>query len=76
MISVVHESCFSESSKYLTEKLRLVNFLESDKEKMIDFGEIYMTDVRKVSYCVGIVSDVVSKVSNCVKIVSDSVKKV
>ena len=41
MMSVVHESCFSESSKYLTEKLRLVNFLESDKAKMIDFGEIY-----------------------------------
>ena len=35
-----------------------------------------VTDVRKVSYCVGIVSDVVSKVSNCVKIVSDGVKKV
>jgi hypothetical protein len=35
-----------------------------------------VTDVRKVSNCVGIVSDVVSKVSNCVKIVSDGVKKV
>ena len=35
-----------------------------------------VTDVRKVSYCVGIVSDVVGKVSNCVKIVSDGVKKV
>ena len=34
-----------------------------------------VTDVRKVSYCVGIVSDVVSKVSNCVKIVSDGVKE-
>ena len=47
MISVVHESCFSESSKYLTEKLRLVNFLESDKEKMIDFGEIYSGDGKQ-----------------------------
>ena len=40
-------SCFSESSKYLTEKLRLVNFLESDKEKMIDFGEIYSGDRKQ-----------------------------
>ena len=38
-MSVVHESCLSESSKYLTEKLRLVNVLELDET--MDFGEIY-----------------------------------
>jgi hypothetical protein len=43
-MSVVHESCLSESSKYLTEKLRLVNVLESDEAKMIDFGEIYIAN--------------------------------
>ena len=35
-----------------------------------------VTDVRKVLYCVGIVSNVVRKVLYCVKIVSDGVKKV
>ena len=45
-MSVVHKSCLSESSKYLTEKLRL-NVLESDDEKSMDLGEIYSGDERQ-----------------------------